>query len=294
MPFDGVSVRALAIELREKIRDSRIERISMPSKDEVVLVIRNYGGTKRLYISANPSHPSVFLTEESVPNPPVPPNFCMFLRKHIGGGIIKDVTNYGFERYLSIDILSRTALGDMQEKKLIIELTGRNCNIVIINEAGVILDALRHIDSSMNSVREIMPARKYIFIPSQNKTSPEDAKPEDLEFNEKLSVEKYLLSQFTGFSPILCKEICHRASLAPGLSSTDMSDLDKTNLRKKLGDVLNDIITNDYSPCILLDDNGEFRDFHCLSMTLNDNLLYTADFNEAVSLYFSKKRTFYN
>jgi predicted ribosome quality control (RQC) complex YloA/Tae2 family protein len=290
MPFDGVAVRALAIELRDKITDSRIERISMPSKNEVVLILRNYNGSQRLYISADPSHSSVFLTEEAVQNPPVPPNFCMFLRKHIGGGVISDVTEYGFERYFSIGIKSRSALGDMLEKRLLIELTGRNCNIVLLNEAGVILDALKHIDSSVNSVREIMPARNYIFIPSQNKTAPDEADPKDLHFDEEMPVEKLLLSSLTGFSPILCREVCHRASIDPKLSTKNMSEEDKDRFKRILGEFLNEIKENESRPCILLDEKGNYRDFHCMTLSLNKNLLYCRDFNEAVSLYFMKKR----
>ncbi|MBN1623961.1 MAG: NFACT family protein [Clostridia bacterium] len=290
MPFDGVAVRALAIELRGRIIDSRIERISMPSRNEVVLIIRNYRGSQRLYISADPSLSSVFLTEESVPNPAVPPNFCMFLRKHIGGGVISDVTDYGFERYLSIGIKSRTALGDLQEKRLVIELTGRNCNIVLLNESGVILDALKHIDSSVSSVREIMPARNYIFIPSQNKMAPDEANPEDLHFDEEIPVEKLLLSNLTGFSPILCREVCHRSSLDPGLSVRDMSDEDKDRFKWKLGEFLSEIKANESRPCIVLDKKGNYSDFHCMTLTVSENLLYCRDFNEAVSLYFMKKR----
>lgn len=290
MPFDGVAVRFLAKELEKNIKDSRIERISMPSRNEVVLIIRNFSKTQRLYMSADPSHPSVFLDDESMTNPPVPPNFCMFLRKHIGGGTITDVTDYGFERYFSIGIKSRSALGDMEQKRLLIELTGRNCNIVLLNEAGIILDALRHIDASVSSVREVMPARKYVFLPSQDKTDPDIFNPGSLTFDEKISVENLILSRITGFSPVLCKEVCHRASIDPGLPAADMSESDKDGLKKKLKGMLEEIMSGIPKPCVIPDGKGGYRDFHCIDLTMHENRISCRDLNEAVSLFFLKRR----
>lgn len=290
MPFDGVAVRALVTELNDEIIESRIERISMPTKNEVVLVLRNYRGTRRLYLSANPSHPSAFLTDTSIVNPPVPPNFCMFLRKHAGGGIIKDVTGYGFERYFSIGLMTRTSLGDMHEKRLMVELTGRNCNIILLNKAGIILDSLKHIDASVSSVREIMPARKYVFIPSQNKTSPDTAiAGEILEGSDK-AVSKHLLTSLTGFSPVLCREICHRAACDPDIPLNSLDFIMKTRLTKVLSKVLDDISGNKLSPCIVIDDSGKFKDFHCIALTQYKKLKLFTKFNKAVSDYFIIKR----
>ena len=202
MPFDGVTVRAITLELKNIIVESRIDKIHMPEKDEVIMIMRNFRGNHRLKISLNSAYPGIYLTQSPQKNPPSPPNFCMFLRKHIAGGIIKDVISYGYERYLGILIESRNELGDMQNKTLMIELTGRNCNLVLLNASGKILDSLKHIDSDMSSVREIMPARNYVFIPSQDKISPETATPHDVLAVEDTPIEKAILQNIQGFSPV--------------------------------------------------------------------------------------------
>ena len=49
---------------------------------------------------------------------------------------------------------------------------GRHSNIILLNEAGKILDSIKHGDSEISSVREVMPARQYVLPPSQDKLSP--------------------------------------------------------------------------------------------------------------------------
>ena len=49
---------------------------------------------------------------------------------------------------------------------------GRHSNIILVNNENKILDAIKHIDSAISSVREVLPARPYILPPAQNKSSP--------------------------------------------------------------------------------------------------------------------------
>ncbi|MFO7610914.1 MAG: NFACT RNA binding domain-containing protein [Clostridia bacterium] len=289
MPFDGITVNAIAIELQKEITGSRIDKIFMPERDEVVLSLHNYGVTRRLRISLNPSHPGIFLTGAGSINPPSPPNFCMFMRKHISGGIIRDVNNYGYERYLSISIESKSDLGDMQNKTLMVELTGRNCNLILMNSSGKILDALKHIDSAISSVREVMPARDYVFIPSQGKLSPDSATPGDILDKSDTPLEKALISKVTGFSPVLCREICSRSKIDPGKSVVNLSATEENFFRAAFGDILLDIRTQRFSPCVVLDDAGLPADFHALRLTQFPNIREFSRLSDAIDFNYLKK-----
>ncbi|MBN2557175.1 MAG: NFACT family protein [Clostridia bacterium] len=289
MPFDGITVNALAIELKKEITGSRIDKIFMPEKDEVVLSLHNYGVTRRLRISLNPSHPGIFLTEAGSVNPPSPPNFCMFMRKHISGGFIRDVNDYGYERYLSLLIESKSDLGDMQNKTLMVELTGRNCNLILMNSSGKILDALRHIDSSVSSVREVMPARDYVFIPSQGKLSPDSATPGDILDQSGTPLEKAILGKLTGFSPVLCREICKRSKIDPGKSVMNLSEMERDSFNNILGDMLLDIRTHNISPCVVLGEKGMPVDFHAFRLAQFPDVREFSRLSEAIDFYYSKK-----
>ncbi len=289
MPFDGVTVRAVALELKNAICESRIDKIYMPEKDEVVIIMRNYKGNHKLRISMNSAYPGIYLTKATKKNPPVPPNFCMFLRKHIAGGIIRDVISYEYERYLALSIESRNELGDMQNKLLIVELTGRNCNLVLLNASGKILDSFRHVDSSMSSVREVMPARNYVFLPPQNKISPENISIKNITSVEDVSLEKALLLAIRGFSPVLCREVCHRSSLDSGKTIDFLTDDEKSRLSDSLNEMSFDIRKGSFEPCVALNDEGFPIDFHGLQLTQYPVLKSFTGINSALDYYFSNK-----
>ena len=289
MPFDGVTVRAIALELKNIICESRIDKIHMPEKDEVIMTMRNFRGNHRLKISMNSSYPAIFLTELTKKNPMTPPNFCMFLRKHIAGGIIRDVISYGYERYLGIQVESRNDLGDMQLKTLVVELTGRNCNLVLINASDKILDSLKHVDFQMSSVREVMPARDYVYLPSQNKISPDDALASDVLKERDMPVEKAILNTLTGFSPVLCREVCSRSMVNSTKNVDFLSDDEKVRLSRELDGILFDIRKGSFDPCVILNDEGDPIDFHCLRLSQYHDIKSFRQVNDALDYYFSNR-----
>lgn len=61
-------------------------------------------------------------------------------------------------------------------KKLIFELTGKNSNI-ILEQDGNIIDSIKHIGSSQNSYRLILPGKEYIAPPPQNGMNPLTTEP---------------------------------------------------------------------------------------------------------------------
>jgi predicted ribosome quality control (RQC) complex YloA/Tae2 family protein len=289
MPFDGITVSAIAAELKNTITESRIDKIHMPEKDEVIILMRNYKGNHRLKISMNPSYPGIYLTKTIKKNPPSPPNFCMFLRKHIGGGIIRDVISYDYERYIGISVESRNDLGDMQHKTLMVELTGRNCNLVLLNAAGKILDALKHVDADMSSVREVMPARNYVFIPPQDKISPSSVSYSDVLGLLDMPLEKALLTTIKGFSPVLCREICHRAGLDSKRSVNSLNKSETNAFSTTLDDILFIIRSESYYPCVVMNDIGLPIDFHCIPLEQYPDIKKFKFLSDAVDFFISNK-----
>jgi predicted ribosome quality control (RQC) complex YloA/Tae2 family protein len=91
---------------------------------------------------------------------------------------------------------------------------GRHSNIILLNAEGKILDSIKHIDSEVNRVREIMRAGP-IYHPAagQNKTRNTgfDKFIAQSKAVIRSGVEKHLLNSIKGFSPLLCKEICFLA-----------------------------------------------------------------------------------
>ena len=98
MAFDGIVISNLVWELSERLTDGRINKIYQPENDAIVLTIKNNRNNYRLLLSASPSLPLAYLTEDAGTNPMVAPNFCMLLRKHISGGRIVSIVQPEMER----------------------------------------------------------------------------------------------------------------------------------------------------------------------------------------------------
>ncbi len=207
MAFDASVIRCLNQELQNMLIGARIDKIYQPQKEELQFSIRGANGTARLLLCADPSCARLHLTETKCENPASPPMFCMLLRKHLSGGKITAVEQQGFERIVLIHIESYDELGDLSVKKLIIEIMGKQSNIILVNKDGKIIDSIKRIDISTSSVRQILPGLTYHFPPN-DRLNPLEFVQTQPDFPTKTrDGEKELLSTFSGISPQLAREI---------------------------------------------------------------------------------------
>ena len=283
MAFDGLFLSALVSEFKTTISGGKISKIVQSEKDEIQLTIKKEKQQFFLHLSANPSIPLVYLSDKGKTAPLTAPNFCMALRKHIGNGLIQDITQasrnlpeQGLERVLLLHISHRDELGDIGIKYLSIEIMGKYSNIILLKEDFTILDAIKRISSAQSSVREVLPGRKY-FIPDQfkkenllcfpleslqalleNKKNPNTGRDSDME-----NLSDLLFQSFSGLSPLSAREISLDAGLPidkdmDSLSASDFESLSDAIRRLRLR-----ISEGDFSPQILYENEKAF-DFSAL------------------------------
>ncbi len=214
MAFDGITIKALVHEFTQKLRNGRIEKIYQPEKDEIYINIRNNKNNYTLLLSANANNPRAYLTEFLKSNPTTPPNFCMLLRKNLTRGRIISIHQPSMERIIEIDISTINELGDLVIKTLIIEIMGRHSNIILIyKDNHQIIDSIKRVGSNISRYRQVLPGKKYIYPPNQNKHNPLDMDKEDVkilldEFSSSKKIDKFFIESFTGISPLIAREIC--------------------------------------------------------------------------------------
>ena len=119
MALDGLVISNLTHEFNELLIDGRINKINQPEADELILNIKNNRNVYKLLLSANPSYPLAYITQESKTNPLTAPNFCMLLRKHLNSARIISITQPDFERIIDFKIEHLNELGDICYKHLI-------------------------------------------------------------------------------------------------------------------------------------------------------------------------------
>ena len=88
MPMDGLTVGFAARELDRMLKGGRVDRITQPERDAVVMVIRAGSENHKLLLCASPNNARCHLTGGSFTNPLEPPSLCMLMRKQLTGARI--------------------------------------------------------------------------------------------------------------------------------------------------------------------------------------------------------------
>lgn len=298
MAFDGLVISNVVHELNQTILNARISKIAQPESDELLFTIKGNAGSFRLAISANASLPFIYLTEQNKPSPLTAPNFCMVLRKHIANGRITRIYQPHMERIINIEVEHLDEMGDLCTKTLVVELMGKHSNIIFCNSDGMIIDSIKRVSSLMSSVREVLPGREYCIPATQEeKLNPlevtEDAFMETV-MTKPVSITKAIYGSFTGISPVIASEICHRASI-DGDMPVDSLDADgKKHLYNNFLWMMEDIKNANYTPNIIY--NGkEPIDFSCVAFTqFSDYTMETYDSISTVLEQFYAARNVYN
>ena len=211
MAFDGLFTTAMVQEL-QVLKNGRISKIHQPNAQEVMFLVRADGKNHKLLISIHPSYSRVQLTDESIVNPSEPPMFCMVLRKHLEGGMITSVEQYGTDRIITFDIRAKNEIGDDINRRIYVEIMGRHSNFILVDpDRDIIIDSQKHLPPSVNSYRTVMPGQPFVPAPPQNKTNPFTV--DQVEFESllpQLENARDFVNTFSGFSPVNAEELLYR------------------------------------------------------------------------------------
>ena len=293
MPFDALFLKAVTGELNEKLLDTRIDKIHQPTRDSVVLHFRSREGTARLLICANPSYPRIQLTRMASENPQQPPMFCMLLRKHLLGGKLLELRQAPMERCVALRFSCMDELGQRTEKQLVAELMGRTSNLILVGDDGRVLDCLRRVDLTMSERRPVLPGLRYELPPRQDKCSPEEV--EEAQLARRLfvkagsvSLDRFLLDEFFGLSPLLCRELSLRCTGQTEALIPENSDA----LAERLARELRLLCAGPWQPTLLRRPDGRNFDFSCVPIAQYEGALQREtreDFSTLLDDYYAAR-----
>ena len=268
MAFDGITVAALVAELNEKILNGRLYKISQTESDELFLTIKSNKTQYRMLISANASLPLVYLTENNKQAPITAPNFCMLLRKHLNNGRIISITQPGLERIIDFEIQHLDELGDIKTKHLIVELMGKHSNI-IFTDNNIILDSIKHVNSIMSSVRQVLPGREYFIPDTMNKINPLIIEKEDFfksVFSKPMPLSKAIYTTFTGISPTIAENICYISKFDSSMPANVLAKGDQNIIWMNFYQLINNVKSSDFNPTIY-EKSGKPEEFSAITLS---------------------------
>lgn len=257
MPLDAITVNALTKELSPRIVGAKIDKVQQPENDTLLLSLRGGGQNEKLLISAGVGCARVHLSTIAYENPNVPPMFCMLLRKHLQGAKISGLTQPNMERMLIFELDTFDEMYVETKKRLIVEMMGRNSNIILTEADGHIIDCLRRVDGDMSRVRQVLPGLIYRLPPEQSKPSFFDVmtdKKIELWQNARpdIPADKWLMDTFSGISPLICREICYSAVGETSKTVAEFSDTEKILFIDSLRALEKRIAESDYQPTMII------------------------------------------
>lgn len=234
MPFDAMFLSAVCDELRQELVGARVEKIQQPARDMVVLQLR---GKARLLLSASGNRPRFHVTQASYENPAQPPMFCMLLRKHLAGGRIAAIEQPPAERSVELTLDCTDEMGTPCQKRLILELMGRNSNLILTDGENRILDCMRRVDFEMSEQRQVLPGLFYHRPPRQEgKLTPQELTKPALErllaqTAAPVHLDRWIVDHVAGISPLIARELAFGFC---GETDADVLTLDRARLAEAL------------------------------------------------------------
>ena len=274
MPIDAVFLESLRCELQEQLLACRVDKVQQPERDTILLSMRGPNGGGKLLLTASPNHPRIQLTSLSFENPAQPPMFCMLLRKHLTGGRLVSISQPPLERLVELTFDCIDEMGTPCQKKLILEIMGRNSNLILTGADGRILDCLRRVDFEMSEQRQVLPGLYYHLPPAQGKRSPWDASEEELRalLCAQKMADSFLLETFGGLSPLLCRELAYAVFGQVDLDLSRLTDVQREDAAGKLFAAFDQLHTGKRTPVILVRDERPW-DFTCIPIRQYEDLI---------------------
>lgn len=210
MSIDGRFINKLSKELDSELNNGRIQRISQLSKSDFLFSIRVNNVNQKLYISLSTSLARINLTDRKYNSDYIPGGFCMFLRKHLEGGIINTISQLNHDRIMQIEIQNHNDIGDSVKLYLVMEMFSRYTNLIILNENYKIINAYKHISPFDNLDRTIANGILY-EVPVDNKLSPDDFESIKALFSKDITA-KEIVDSIRGVSPLLANYLCKESN----------------------------------------------------------------------------------
>ena len=290
MAFDGFTICEIAYELKNKLLNGKINKISQPSNNELLLIVHNKE-KYRLLISIAPNLPLIYLSNDTFSNPSTPPAFTMLLRKLLQNAKITDIEQVDFDRCIKIKLLSHDEMGYDVAYTLVCELTGRNSNVILVKD-DIIVDAIKHIPKSVSRVRQVIPGEKYFFPKINEKINPLSSNIDlrNIESSNQ-NVTNSIANNYIGISKTVSREILYRNNIDFDTAISDIDENAKDSINNTFRVLIDNARNNKYKNTIYKDKNSfiEYNTFELQQYSGLEQISFDS-VSEMIETFYKTKR----
>lgn len=285
MYCDALTLSAVVDELRAKVLGGRIQRVTLVDDRSVGLEVFAQGQRHHLLVSAEPAEGGrVHLVPHRLRRGPVTPSpLLLRLRKHLRSSRLVAIDQPPVERILRFGIEGRQG-----NVVLVAEAMGRRSNILLIGEDGTILECARHVPSSQNRYRTLLPGYLYVPPPAQQKAGAGGLRPATLtkilqEQDGTRPLWQRLVSSIRGVSPLLAREVSYRAGGAP-----DAQDAEADAVLTALNGLFGLAASGEWEPSVAFD-GGEIVAYAPYQLTHYPLFESRAGISAAMTAYYAAR-----
>ena len=274
--MSNVDVYTVCHELRDLLKGARVDKAYQPTKD-TVLIRFHVAGKGRVDIVFQAGR-RMHMTQYPLPNPKIPPNFPMLLRKYIKGATVEDIRQYNFDRIVELHVAKE------HKFTLVIELFAKG-NIILLDEEGKIILPLKR---KLWSDRKISSKEEYKYPPKRG-INPLEVSKEELEdvFRNSDSDVIRTLAR-SGLGGIYSEEILLRSNVQKDLPAAEISESDLDSIYNSIYELFEPLRTSNFHPQIVSDGK---EDVLPLDLKLYENYKKETfeTYNEAADEFFSSE-----
>ena len=213
--MDIFTLKALVDDMQQQLIGARVSKVYQMSQNDMLLRLWQ-GRDFRLFLSAHTTLYRLHLTSSRFDNPQRPPRFAAFLRAHLEHARLRHITMHPYDRV--VNLVWEHARDATPVSTLIHELTGRQANIILVDQEGTILDALKYTHRDAAHRRPIRPGQPHqpLLQPSQRLRVSDLTLETLLQLHQQerfdaLQVQRLLI----GVDAVLVTELFHRSQSDP-------------------------------------------------------------------------------
>ncbi len=239
--MSNVDVYAVCHELKDLLKGARVDKAYQPTKD-TVLIRFHVSGRGRVDIVFQAGR-RMHMTQYPLPNPQVPPNFPMLLRKYIKGATVEDIRQHHFDRIIELQVAKE------HKFTLVVELFAKG-NIILLNEEGNIILPLKR---KLWSDRKISAKEEYKYPPKRG-INPLEVTKEELEEIFKNSDSDVIRTLArSGLGGIYSEEILIRSGVQKDQPAAEIADSDLDSIYNSIYELFEPLRTSKFHPQIVSD-----------------------------------------
>lgn len=241
MNVDGITLQVLINEFSKVLDSTYLKKVQMPSSGRFYFEFSH----SILFCSLLSSDCYCCLTDKKEASPTHPEGFIMLLRKYLNGGRLKRVSQIGTDRIMSLEFTKRDEIGDIITFTVHLEMMGRNSNLILTDEFGLIIDVWKR---TITQTRSLIPGVTYEPYLA-NGIALTEYEERGLDFliaqiskavpHQKLS--KFIQSQFQGIGRQNLEEIVFRLDLNKNTPLSDLKDEHILALHEILMTIFNEL-----------------------------------------------------